>query len=121
MATKTSCSHAGCSCDVRARASSSPTCPCSARTWSTDSCCLSCSGAIQCRSGCEPALIKAQLAQVPQVLGSAPSAEDDCSAVYTPTPEGPLLAQTWDMHGSAMPYVMMLGPYDFYWFRLRWL
>ena len=36
-------------------------------------------------------------------------AEDDCSAVYTPSPEGPLLAQTWDMHGSAMPYVMMLG------------
>jgi maltose alpha-D-glucosyltransferase/alpha-amylase len=19
------------------------------------------------------------------------------------------------------PYVMMMGPYDFYWFRLRWL
>ena len=35
--------------------------------------------------------------------------EDDCSAVYAPSPEGPLLAQTWDMHGSAMPYAMMLG------------
>jgi isopenicillin-N N-acyltransferase-like protein len=36
-------------------------------------------------------------------------AEDDCSAICTPSPEGPLLGQTWDMHGSAMPYVMMLG------------
>jgi isopenicillin-N N-acyltransferase-like protein len=37
-----------------------------------------------------------------------PSAEEDCSAIYARTPEGPLLGQTWDMHGSALPYVMML-------------
>ena len=34
--------------------------------------------------------------------------EDDCSAIYARTPEGALLGQTWDMHGSALPYVMML-------------
>lgn len=35
--------------------------------------------------------------------------EDDCSAVWTHVEGGSLLGQTWDMHGSAMPYVMMLG------------
>lgn len=34
--------------------------------------------------------------------------EDDCSALWTRTAWGGLLGQTWDMHGSAMPYVMML-------------
>ena len=35
--------------------------------------------------------------------------EDDCSAL-TLRPEGKaFLAQTWDMHGSAKPYVFMLG------------
>jgi isopenicillin-N N-acyltransferase-like protein len=31
-----------------------------------------------------------------------------CSIIYGRTPEGPVLAQTWDMHATAMPYVMML-------------
>jgi len=35
--------------------------------------------------------------------------EDDCSAVWTRAHGASLLGQTWDMHGSAMPYVMMLG------------
>lgn len=47
------------------------------------------------------------------VLGDAPRArdvdkEEDCSAIVWATPEGPVLAQTWDMHGSAKPYVVML-------------
>ena len=48
------------------------------------------------------------------VLGDAPRARDvnkdeDCSAIVWATPEGPVLAQTWDMHGSAKPYVVMLS------------
>ena len=39
---------------------------------------------------------------------AATPAEDDCSVVYTATAGGALLGQTWDMHGSAYPYVMML-------------
>jgi len=31
-----------------------------------------------------------------------------CSVIYTPTAKGPLLGQTWDIHGSALPYVAML-------------
>lgn len=34
--------------------------------------------------------------------------EDGCSAVWARTPEGAVLGQTWDMHGSAAPYVGML-------------
>ncbi len=34
--------------------------------------------------------------------------EEDCSAVYARTDDRALLGQTWDMHGSAEPYVMML-------------
>lgn len=41
------------------------------------------------------------------VEGDAP-AEEDCSAVFARTPEGSVLGQTWDMHGSAHPFVMML-------------
>lgn len=42
-------------------------------------------------------------------VGAPPKGdEEDCSAVYAQTPEGPLLGQTWDMHGSAQPYVCML-------------
>lgn len=35
--------------------------------------------------------------------------EDDCSVIFQKTAETTLLGQTWDMHGSATPYVMMLG------------
>ncbi|MGF1466908.1 MAG: C45 family autoproteolytic acyltransferase/hydrolase [Sandaracinaceae bacterium] len=34
--------------------------------------------------------------------------DEDCSAVAAGTGDGPLLAQTWDMHGSAEPFVAML-------------
>jgi isopenicillin-N N-acyltransferase-like protein len=44
------------------------------------------------------------------IVPAAPWApdEEDCSAVFTQTPEGPMLGQTWDMHGSAEPFVMMM-------------
>lgn len=35
-------------------------------------------------------------------------AEEDCTSVACRTPDGPLLAQTWDMHGSAEPFVCLL-------------
>jgi isopenicillin-N N-acyltransferase-like protein len=38
----------------------------------------------------------------------AVSEDEDCSAVIARTPEGVALGQTWDMHGSAAPYVAML-------------
>jgi isopenicillin-N N-acyltransferase-like protein len=31
-----------------------------------------------------------------------------CSVVYAASPTGKILAQTWDMHATAIPYVMML-------------
>jgi isopenicillin-N N-acyltransferase-like protein len=34
--------------------------------------------------------------------------DEDCSAIVAGTPEGVFLAQTWDMHGSVEPYVVML-------------
>jgi isopenicillin-N N-acyltransferase-like protein len=34
--------------------------------------------------------------------------EEDCSALYARCHEGVFLGQTWDMHGSAAPYVMMM-------------
>lgn len=34
--------------------------------------------------------------------------EEDCTAVLAHTPEGVILGQTWDMHGSAAPYVTMV-------------
>ncbi len=40
--------------------------------------------------------------------GSARDHVDDCSVIYARTRDATLLGQTWDMHGSAMPYVMML-------------
>lgn len=45
-------------------------------------------------------------ATVPEI--EAPDDPDDCSAIFARTPEGAVLGQTWDMHGSAMPYVMIL-------------
>lgn len=45
----------------------------------------------------------------PKSSADASDLEDDCSVVYARTDAGALVAQTWDMHASAMPYVMMLG------------
>lgn len=33
---------------------------------------------------------------------------DDCSIIYSPSEEGPILGQTWDIHASALPYVILL-------------
>ncbi len=35
--------------------------------------------------------------------------DDNCSALFAATPAGSVIGQTWDMHGSALPFVMMLG------------
>ncbi len=43
-----------------------------------------------------------------RALGATAPDEDDCTAVLTPE----LLAQTWDMHDSATPYVVMLDVRD---------
>ncbi len=37
-----------------------------------------------------------------------PAPEGGCSVVWAETPTGRILAQTWDMHATAIPYVMML-------------
>lgn len=48
------------------------------------------------------------------VLGGAPRAsertarDEECSAIVAGTSEGAILGQTWDMHGSAAPFVTML-------------
>ncbi len=34
---------------------------------------------------------------------------DGCSTVWAESPTGRILAQTWDMHATAIPFVMMLG------------
>lgn len=48
----------------------------------------------------------------PDVAGRAGGAEglggDGCSVLWAETPTGRILAQTWDMHATAIPYVMVL-------------
>jgi isopenicillin-N N-acyltransferase-like protein len=41
----------------------------------------------------------------------APIVDDPggCSMIFADTPTGRIVAQTWDMHATAAPYVMMLG------------
>jgi isopenicillin-N N-acyltransferase-like protein len=34
---------------------------------------------------------------------------DGCSVAFAQSPTGRILAQTWDMHATAIPYVMLLG------------
>jgi isopenicillin-N N-acyltransferase like protein len=38
----------------------------------------------------------------------AGAATDGCSAVWARTPDGSLCGQTWDMHATSLPYVLML-------------
>lgn len=42
--------------------------------------------------------------------GRNPEKEDNggCSIIFSPTTNGPVLGQTWDIHGSAEPYVILL-------------
>jgi isopenicillin-N N-acyltransferase-like protein len=37
-----------------------------------------------------------------------PGPDDGCSVIWAASPAGRILAQTWDMHATAIPYVMML-------------
>ncbi len=37
-----------------------------------------------------------------------PPSDGGCSVIYAPLESGPVAAQTWDMHGSAEPFVRML-------------
>jgi isopenicillin-N N-acyltransferase-like protein len=39
---------------------------------------------------------------------SPEAGEGGCSVIWAETPTGRILAQTWDMHATAIPYVMML-------------
>lgn len=41
--------------------------------------------------------------------GARDSQGDGCSVLWAETPTGRVLAQTWDMHATAIPYVMILG------------
>jgi isopenicillin-N N-acyltransferase-like protein len=41
--------------------------------------------------------------------GASALGGDGCSAFFAETPEGVIVAQTWDMHATAIPYVMMLS------------
>jgi len=55
----------------------------------------------------------APTADAPQITGRADGAEslggDGCSMFFLQTQVGRILAQTWDMHATAIPYVMSLG------------
>ncbi|MCA9507401.1 MAG: hypothetical protein KC505_03145 [Myxococcales bacterium] len=42
----------------------------------------------------------------------ATEANSGCSIIYSPTHNGPVLGQTWDIHGSAQPYIIMLKVKD---------
>ncbi|MBA3463757.1 MAG: hypothetical protein H0T46_27620 [Deltaproteobacteria bacterium] len=48
----------------------------------------------------------------PEVTGKHAGAEalggDGCSVLYAESPTGRIVAQTWDMHATAIPYVMVL-------------
>lgn len=43
--------------------------------------------------------------------GKRPGSIEDiggCSIIYSPSSSGPMLGQTWDIHGSALPYVILM-------------
>lgn len=40
--------------------------------------------------------------------GAAGMGHEGCSVIWTESPTGRILAQTWDMHATAIPYVMVL-------------
>jgi isopenicillin-N N-acyltransferase like protein len=52
----------------------------------------------------------ARAAAAPSIAGGARDSQGDgCSVIWSETPTGRVLAQTWDMHATAIPYVMILG------------
>ncbi len=44
----------------------------------------------------------------PAVVAAADDDPGGCTALYVHGPEGPVLGQTWDMHGTAAPHVRLL-------------
>lgn len=41
-------------------------------------------------------------------IADAVGGDEGCSVLWANTPEGPIVAQTWDMHATAIPYILML-------------
>lgn len=52
--------------------------------------------------------IDASSGAAPEGAGAGSDGDGGCSILWARTPDGPILAQTWDMHATAIPYVMML-------------
>ncbi len=52
----------------------------------------------------DPDAVPARQGAVVDPLGSG----DGCSVLYAQSPAGRIVAQTWDMHATAIPYVMVL-------------
>lgn len=44
----------------------------------------------------------------PESLGTHKDDNGGCSIIFSPAKSGPILGQTWDIHGSAEPYVILL-------------
>ncbi|MCA9609438.1 MAG: hypothetical protein KC619_27745 [Myxococcales bacterium] len=44
--------------------------------------------------------------------------DEECSSAAATTPDGPVIGQTWDMHGSVEPYVCMLELDDLFAFSI---
>ena len=57
---------------------------------------------------------------VNNLAGTAQAVELDLSALAGAIPIEMFGGSIFPRIGSE-PYFMMMGPYDFYWFRLRWL
>jgi isopenicillin-N N-acyltransferase-like protein len=56
-----------------------------------------------------PSAAGAEAGEAGAEAGAEPGDEPGgCSIVWARAPSGPILAQTWDMHATAIPYVMML-------------
>ena len=55
----------------------------------------------------------APMKDAPELTGASAGAEglggDGCSVIWAQSPTGRILAQTWDMHATAIPYVMVLS------------
>jgi isopenicillin-N N-acyltransferase-like protein len=57
----------------------------------------------------KPAPTKDDPAATGHGTGASALGGDGCSAFFADTPTGRIVAQTWDMHATAIPYVMMLS------------
>jgi isopenicillin-N N-acyltransferase like protein len=56
----------------------------------------------------KPAPTKDDPAATGHGTGASALGGDGCSAFFADTPTGRIVAQTWDMHATAIPYVMLL-------------